>query len=211
MGLYSKENIAHKTTLGIWKKDEALGVLESVYFLNYHEQIEYEKITNEARKREWLTTRILLTELLESRHTILYNNHRKPYIESHSSNISISHSRNFVAIIVSSDYLPGVDVENISSRVEKVKHKFLNSQELEWCKNLEQMTACWSAKEAVFKIYEKELDFHDMIIDPFDLVSNKGRFKASVVKKGKEGSYSINFQHIEGDILTYTLSKSVID
>jgi len=211
MALISKDNIAHKTTLGIWKKEEPLELLESVYFLNKDEEIEYAKISNEARKKEWLTTRILLTELLEKRIQILYSEHRKPYIENHTSNISISHSRNFVAIIISAEYLIGIDVENISNRIEKVKHKFLNTEELEWCATLDQLTACWSAKEAIFKIYEKELDFRDMIIAPFELNNFKGRFKASVIKKGKEGVYSINYQLIENDILTYTLSKSPID
>ena len=210
MALISKENIAHATQLGIWKKEESLELLESVYILNDAENEAYSKITNESRKKEWLTTRILLTELLEKRTDISYNTNRKPILSNHSSNITISHSRNFVVIILSASYYPGVDVEYISDRVAKVKHKFLNNRELEWCKNIEQMTACWSAKEAVFKIFEKNLDFHDMEIAPFIVSSNGGSFKATILKPRKQGSYSVKYRVIENDILTYTLSKSVI-
>lgn len=211
MALYSKENIAHGTFMGVWKKEEPLELLESVYLLNTHEEKEYQKISNETRKKEWLTTRILLTELLEKRSTILYTEHRKPFIENQKTNISISHSQNFVALIISSDYYPGIDVETISKRVEKVKHKFLSDDELEWCLTLEQLTACWSAKEAVFKIYEKELNFHDMVISPFDIEANTGKIKLKVIKSTKEAQYVLTFCSIENDILTYTLSKSAID
>jgi hypothetical protein len=73
------------------------------------------------------------------------------------------------------------------------------------------MTACWSAKEAVFKIYEKELNFHDMIISPFDIEANTGKIKLKVIKSTKEAQYVLTFCSIENDILTYTLSKSAID
>lgn len=207
MALYSKDNIAHGTLLGIWKKDESLELLESVSTLNPTEEKEYSIITNESRKKEWLITRILLTELLQRKTTICHLSHGKPFLHNHNSNISISHSRNFVSIIVSSAYYPGIDIEHISNRVSKIKHKFLDQSELKWCLNLEQQTGCWSAKESVFKIYEKELDFHDIEISQFNTDLESGRFKAQVIKKGKEGNFVINYKLIENDIITYTLSK----
>lgn len=207
MALISKEKIAHGTQLGIWKKEESLELLESVSTLDIIEEKEYTKITNESRKKEWLTTRILLTELLQLKTQIYHSPHGKPFLHNHKSNISISHSRNFIAIIISSIYHPGIDIEHISNRVSKIKHKFLTSTELEWCQNLEQQTGCWSAKESVFKIYEKELDFHDIEISPFIAESDNGRFKARVIKKGKEKDFIINYKLIENDFLTHTLSK----
>jgi len=211
MALITIDCIAEGTQLGIWKKEETLELLETVYSLNKPEQEHYNRITNESRKKEWLTTRVLLTELLQQRRTILYNENSKPYIENHNSNISISHSRNFVTIIISDSYFAGVDVEHISERVGKVKHKFLNTEELNWCISLDQLTACWSAKEAVFKLYEKHLDFHDMVISKFDIDATSGKFKTEVVKTGKEGSYLVNYKRIENDILTYTISKNAIE
>ncbi|MDA3892030.1 MAG: 4'-phosphopantetheinyl transferase superfamily protein [Salinivirgaceae bacterium] len=211
MALININCIAKGTQLGIWKKEEDLELLESVYELNKLEQVHYNKISNESRKKEWLSTRILLTELLQQRKTILYNENSKPYIENHDSNISISHSRNFVAIIISHDYFPGVDIEFISERVAKVKHKFLNSEELSWCTDLNQLTTCWSAKETVFKLHEKHLDFYDMLISKFEVDAGSGKFRTEVIKSGKESSYLVNYICIENDILTYTLSKSSIN
>ena len=100
--------------------------------------------------------------------------------------------RNFVAIIVSSSYFPGIDVEFTSSRVGRIKHKFLTSKELEWCVDTDIQTACWSTKESIFKIYERELDFHDIEVCKFNIDDDSGKFKASVIKKHKECDFIVN-------------------
>lgn len=210
MALVSIDNINCDTQIGVWKKEEQLELLENVFELNASEKSEYNNITNESRKKEWLLVRILLTEMLMRKDFILYNTNKKPYLQNSKLNISISHSRNFIAIITSKNEFAGIDVEQISERVHKVKHKFLNNSELEWCHNLEQQTTCWCAKESVFKLYEANLDFHDMVIAPFELEDNFGKIKLSVIKPGKQGSYVINYQRIENDIISYTLSKSNI-
>lgn len=210
MALVSIDNINCDTILGIWKKEEAIELLESVYELNTTEKAEYKKISNEGRRKEWLLVRILLTEMIQKRVTIVYNINKKPLIKNSDINITISHSKNFVTIITSKTEFAGIDVEHISERVGKVKHKFLNSDELSWCNTLELQTACWSAKESVFKLYEKNLDFHDMIIEHFDLTGQFGKLKLKVVKKDKEGSYMVNIRKIENDIITYATSKTAI-
>jgi len=208
MALISIDNISCDTIIGIWKKEENIDLLESVFELNKTEKNEYEKISNETRKIEWLLVRILLTEILQKRVSIEYNKNKKPSITNSDLNISVSHSRNFVTIITSETNFSGIDVEEIAERVGKVKHKFLNNDELAWCKTLEQQTACWSAKEAVFKLHEKNLDFHDMVVSPFDVDGYNGKFKLSVIKPGKESMYVINYRRIENDLIAYTLSKS---
>ena len=80
MALISTEKIAHGTQLGVWKKEESLELLESVSTLDAIEEKEYNKITNESRKKEWLTTRILLIELLQLKTLICYTLHGKPFL-----------------------------------------------------------------------------------------------------------------------------------
>jgi len=205
MAIFLKENIALGSKLGIWKKEESLELLESVYILNNNEKKEYNLISNISRKKEWLTTRILLTELLQKKIEINHNIYGSPFLINHNSNISISHSKDFVAIIISSKHIAGIDVETISERVYKVKRKFLTTNELKWCKNLNQQTACWCAKESVFKIYMKELDFFDIKISSFILDNKNGNFKAEVLKNNK--SFIIKYKIIENNIITYTFLK----
>ncbi|MBI9066196.1 MAG: 4'-phosphopantetheinyl transferase superfamily protein [Salinivirgaceae bacterium] len=205
MSLIYKDNIAHGASIAIWKKEESLDFLESVFILNKVETEEYGKITNEFRKQEWLTTRILLTELIEQRTTIKHNENGKPYIENHFLNISISHSKQFVSIVSSKFHNPGIDIEQITSRPVKIKHKFLGADELSWCRENIQLTAAWSSKETIYKTFEKNLDYHDIIISENDFLDDKGLASAEVIKKGYEKSFSINYMHIEDNILTYVL------
>lgn len=211
MALVSIDNLSCSTLLGVWKKEEELGLLESVFELNPLEKSEYKKISNEGRKKEWMLVRILLTEMLQKKTGISYNENKKPLIKNSSKNITISHSKNYVTIITSEDDFCGIDVENISERVGKVKHKFLNNEELAWCNTLELQTACWSAKETVFKLFERDLDFHDMIVDKFEITGEYGKFKLNVVKPNKTGSYVINYRLIENDIITYAITKSSVN
>ena len=210
MALIVNEKVAFTTTLGIWKKEEELSILETVFPLKEMEQNQYLKISNTERKKEWLTVRILLTELLQKRVEIDYTKHNKPFLVNSNLNISISHSRDFVAVIISNSYFPGVDIERISERVSKIKHKFLNSQELNWCNGIKKLTICWSAKESVFKIFEKELDFHDMVISKFEYDADKGHFTIKVIKQGYEKNYPVHYRVIENNILTYCISKNPV-
>lgn len=207
MALIYKNNIANGTILGIWKKEEELDLLENVFVLNKYEKEYYQKITNNLRKSEFITTRILLTELLESRKTIVYNADKKPEILNSNLNISVSHSKNFVAIIVSGTYIPGVDIEYISNRVEKVKHKFLTEKETHWIKDLVLLTCAWSTKEAIFKIFGTNLDFKDIELVPFKLEDDSGIFAAKVLKPKFEESFKLNYMFIEDDLLVYSLKK----
>lgn len=202
MPIVINTSVSADSKLGVWRLTEPLEELENLFPLLKHEEEQYKKYKNNKRKREWLVSRILLTELLQERAIIKYSKYGKPFLDKETSKISISHSKNHVAVIVSNNFNPGVDIEHIAERVQKVKHKFLQAHELEWCKSNELMTLCWSAKEAIFKIYEKELDFHDIIIVKFD--ENDTSFYAFANKNKVNSKFKIYFERIENDVLTYT-------
>ncbi len=202
MPLVLNKKVAPDSTLGVWKIIENIHDLETVFPLLEAEDKYYTKLKNDKRRREWLIARILLTEITESRKLIKYTEHGKPFIANSSTNISITHSKNHVGVLISNKLTPGIDIEHIADRVVKVKHKFLSEKELTWCNNRQLMTLCWSAKEAVFKIFEKELDFHDIEIEEFD--SNDTYFQAKTKKKNIHKSFKVFFDFIEEDVLTYT-------
>lgn len=104
---------------------------------------------------------------------------------------SISHCGNFAAAIVSSSQRVGIDIELITPRVEKIKHKFLHPNELtEWkidelndLKRIETLTLLWSCKEAMFKWWGRgDVDFSEVMrIDASD-IAEKGILKARFTK-----------------------------
>lgn len=108
--------------------------------------------TLEARYQQYLVTQLLFAEMFQGE-KLSYESTGKPVTNSEHF-VSISHSGNTV-VIMKSDVACGVDIERIHPRVEKVKHKFLNDEELIRVKagSHEELVRYWTAKEAMFKVY----------------------------------------------------------
>jgi phosphopantetheinyl transferase len=84
-----------------------------------------------------------------------------PYIEDEGF-ISISHAKNLVGIAINSFYQIGLDLELIQDKAFTVQSKFLNESEISIfdTSNHHTMTACWSAKETLYKLAgRKKIDF----------------------------------------------------
>ena len=58
----------------------------------------------------------------------------------------------------------GIDVQEIVEKVARIRHKFCSEKELEWAETDEDYTLIWSAKEALFKIKEKNVLFKENIL-----------------------------------------------
>ena len=146
--------------------------------LNKTDEEQYIKFKNSRRKKEWLAVRYLLKKLCKDDISIKYNSDGKPFL-SNGKNISISHSGNYIGIIVSDIENIGLDIEKISNKLDKIKHKFLNQFELDLVsksKNpVETLAMFWCAKEAMYKLYSKKNLIFDeqLLINSVDLKNNK--------------------------------------
>ena len=158
---------------------------------------DFSKITNESRKKEYLAVRKLLLELTNKDTSIIYSQEGKPkLLNNNNANISITHTKNFVAIIISQKHITGIDIEHISDRVLRIRKKFLDTNELEWCNTVEKHIICWSAKETIFKLFGKNIDFKDIKINTFEVLENTGTINAALIKNTNKQfivSYSYNF------------------
>ncbi len=114
--------------------------------------------TNEARFKQSMATLILHSTIFGNS-TLGYLSTGKPIIEG-GQHISISHSGDKI-VMMKSDIACGVDIERIHPRVEKVKHKFLNDQELITFADATTatLTQLWTAKEAMFKVHGTDTVF----------------------------------------------------
>ena len=95
-----------------------------------------------------------------------------PYLADHSQQISITHTGEYAAVILHPCHPVGIDIERVSDKVARVKHKFLNKSELAFVDSRSEKThlaLMWSAKEALYKVMGQEsVDFiNDIIINPF--------------------------------------------
>ena len=150
----------HQSPLwGIWKIEEnweeLLRRLERVDtylpFLNRYK--------SETRKSEWLAVRVLLKELTGNEMIISYRENGAPYLPDAPLHISISHTKGFAAVLLSTDKPVGIDIEYRSERIHRIKSRFLNDDEFELLgahPATNALLVCWSAKETVFKMLEQK-------------------------------------------------------
>lgn len=151
---------ASDVCIGIWKITESIDELK---LLCQHSPQLYTIIDNighQHRKREILAIYALLTELTHQSHLIIqHDEYRRPVIEGY--NISISHTKEYAAIILSKDKRVAVDIEYMSNRVEKIVSKFIRNDEM--APTLLHKLINWCSKETCYKFFYKSgLQYHDM-------------------------------------------------
>ena len=141
-----------------------------------------DKISCQPRRLEWLASRVLLHQLTGLYPEVCYNEKGQPEMVGCHEYISISHTREFAAVALSPWFVPGIDIERPSPRIEKVKDRFLNEHEKNFISSYtekEQLGLIWCAKEALFKkAGKKGLNFREnIIISPF-YPEEEGRISA---------------------------------
>ena len=98
--------------IGLWKFAETTAELIPEFSKEELQDPAFLKYTHEKRKIEWLATRILVRHLIGSDFTISYFASGKPMLKHHQFRyISISHSRNFAAVILHECLNVGIDIE----------------------------------------------------------------------------------------------------
>ena len=101
MGLFIKKQLNNDNVLAIWKMTESIKELKSLI------TEEHLETTNIKRQKEWLATRILIKEI-NPEYKLTYNKYNAPRIMDmrkdslSKKNISITHTRKFIAIIIGS-------------------------------------------------------------------------------------------------------------
>ena len=173
MGLIMKENIAEDCLLGIWEIRESYDQLFARVNLSEEELVKLNSFQNERRKLEWLSVRALIKAVLELDVRIVYNESRKPFLEDRTFNISISHSRDLTAVLLSRNNRVGIDLEYMSHDIERLAHKFVNEREFitdDENRHNFHLYIHWCAKEALYKICDKQdINFkQNLTLKPFD-------------------------------------------
>lgn len=192
--------------MGIWKMEENLTELESMYEVKEAEMPVYYAFRNDRRRKEWLTVRILLRTLLGREVEICYHPSGKPYLKDESFFISITHTIGFVGVRLA-HHPVALDMEYYSKRVLHLIPRFVSVEELQYINpdyDVEIALVMWSAKETLFKLF----DISDVAFDEHLFVSDlkygdKGVFKGRVEKDGFYAEVKLQFEIIGELILVY--------
>ncbi len=193
--------------IGLWSLEEEPAELEQLISLSRHDQLFLEKMTSRFRRREFLSVRILMTELLGRYPEILYDSHHRPYLAGREKHISISHSRSLVAVIAG-ERPAGIDTEELHRDISPIIHRFMNAAEITWSSVAPDpsraQVLCWSIKESVFKLMATEnVDFRSMIsIDPVGS-DNLGRTTANFRMSKETVSIEVHYLFEQNNVITW--------
>src|ERR1700744_973815 len=186
MAIAFRKRINDDMEFALWKIEEKAEDLYNQLQLNNEEKAYVEQISNGKRHLHWLGTRVLLRKMLITNEYIdcKVDEHGKPYLVTLPYHISLSHSFDYAAVMISKRHQVGIDIEQVKSKVERIAHKFMRPEELAFVNEqhkIEQLYACWCAKEAVYKCNgEKEVSFVDnILIKPFEF-ETKGTIEADL-------------------------------
>lgn len=162
MPLVYQQNINESTKLGVWHIEEP----ES-FFLK--KVILQNSITHPHKRLQHLAARYMLSELFEDfpLELILIANTKKPFLMDEAFHFSVSHSGDYAAVIVSKNYRVGVDIEVLSEKINRIRHKFLSESEENILQKMDEeltdtqvLTLAWGIKETLYKWYgDGGLDF----------------------------------------------------
>ena len=194
--------------LGVWRIEEDEGQL-----LKLSGVIEQPTFANQVRKLEYLAVRSMALAMGIQGTAIAYLTSGKPYLIDSSQSISISHTKNYVAVMLSTLEQIGVDIEHRSERVRKIRHKFMHPDEENRLKNtsnpMDETVALllhWCAKEALFKaVPEEAVDFaQELRIREFPIIDLRGRFEGTFLRTGR--TFQIDYRVEPDFVLTCSFS-----
>jgi 4'-phosphopantetheinyl transferase EntD len=207
--LFYQQDINETTRVGIWKIEEAEDFfLMKVPLLT--------AIAHPQKRLQHLAGRYLLPVLFTDfpNKEIIIADTKKPFLPGDQYHFSISHCANFAAAIVSKNERVGVDVELVTPRVDKIKHKFLHAEELRFVnaqlqnEQLTLLTILWSAKEAMYKWYALgKVDFSKMMCTlPFS-VGAEGEIQAVFLKGDVQKKLTLHYKLNEGLSIVWVASN----
>ena len=166
--------------LRIIKRDEAtIGLWEMVdgEFDSYTDDYlrgaigEAEKrYKSNARRMEYICERALLKDMMNGKIVKIFHNEDGKPMLNNGLNISISHTRGYIAIILSETKNVGIDIEYVSDRVEKISSRFMREDES--ADDIISLLVHWCAKETLYKLFSSEhLDFMNIKVNIGETVS----------------------------------------
>jgi 4'-phosphopantetheinyl transferase len=206
--LFTKE-VAEETWLGIWRIEESADWFRSQLMLDENENTLIDAIKHPQRKLHWLSSRVLIRTMMQTDQFIHLENdlNGKPVIHNFPVELSLSHSADLSALLISKKYKVGIDIEKMDPKVLRIRHKFMSATELSWISNedaIAQLYASWCAKEAMYKLYgEKKLDFREhLFVAPFSY-SNSGMIKGKISKGAYYAEPDVHYERLEEYMTAY--------
>lgn len=214
MGLVYLRELDADSKFAIWKIEETADELLSFLQLNDVESHTLKTLNKGKRTLHWLATRVLLRQLLQTEEYIqcVPDPNGKPYLPDYPLQISLTHSFDYAGAMLSNRGACGIDLELVKDKIERIREKFLRPEELAFIpatlNRIEQLYACWCAKEAVYKLQgNKGTSFyHNMTILPFEYTP-QGVMQVRLDAHGTSQLFDVYYERFNDYMLGYVVGS----
>lgn len=211
MALYLKKELEDsKTTIAVWQITETEEQLKEMSSTPTDEMEEISFIKSESLRKQRLAVRALLNELFDEKVYLSHHDNGKPYLENQVTNISITHTEKYVAVILNDTEDVGIDIESMDRDFSAVEKKALSEDEIEDLdddRRNEQLAMYWCAKEAVFKrLSHYNVDFAQQIEVERFRMRGEGELEATFIHKdGYEEEFELEYITFDRHLLVWVI------
>ncbi|MDT0606599.1 4'-phosphopantetheinyl transferase family protein [Croceitalea rosinachiae] len=206
MPIYKTITVSNTIQVYIWKVTESENELVQNVVLTENCQNRMFGMKSELHRRAFLSIRHLFLEAGFEDKDVFYNEFGKPFLHD-GRHISITHSNNFTAIIISDTAEVGIDIEKQRDKILRIAHKFTPIEEYRTLANSEaiirKLTIVWGAKESLYKIYAQPGLSFLKHIDVQDFSFSDLEATAQIRYEGQKSNYEIAFLEFEGFTCVY--------
>jgi len=210
MALYFKKELDNEATIAVWQVTETEAELRELSSIPSDELEEISFIRSESLRRQRLAVRALLSQLFEDKVYLSHHDNGKPYLENLVTNISITHTEKYVAVILHDEEDVGIDIECQDRDFSAVEKKALSEEEiddLDEDKKNEQLAIYWCAKEAIFKrVSAYNVDFAEQIEIERFRPRGEGELEATFIHKdGYEEEFELEYMTFDHHVLVWVV------
>ena len=200
-----------RSRLGVWQITETEEELKAITSVPTDELEEISYIKNESLRKQKYAVRALLDAMFEEKVYLSHHDNGKPYIENCVTNISITHTEKYVAMILNDNYEVGIDIESLSRDFSAVEKRALSEDEIEDLEDdgsrNEQLAIYWCAKEAIYKRMSiNGVDFAEQIeIERFN-PHDEGEIEATFYyKDGTEEEFELEYMTFDNHVMVWVV------
>ena len=210
MALYLRKKLDNKAEIGVWQITESEEELMALSSIPSDEMEEISFIRSESMRKQRLAVRALLEEMFEEKVYLSHHDNGKPYIENDATNISITHTNKYVAVILHPTEDVGIDIESLDRDFSAVEKKALSEDEIDDLdddKRNEQLAIYWCAKEAIFKLVSVyNVDFAEQIEVEHFRPKGEGELEASFIDKDDyEEEFDLEYMTFDRHVLVWVV------
>ncbi|MBQ8069948.1 MAG: 4'-phosphopantetheinyl transferase superfamily protein [Bacteroidales bacterium] len=210
MALYFKKELDNEATIAVWQITETEDELRELSSIPSDELEEISFIRSQSLRCQRLAVRALLSQLFEEKVYLSHHDNGKPYLENMVTNISITHTEKYVAVILHDEEDVGIDIECQDRDFSAVEKKALSEDEiddLDEDKRNEQLAIYWCAKEAIFKrISAYNVDFAEQIEIERFRPRGEGELEATFIHKdGYEEEFELEYMTFDRHVLVWVV------